>query len=363
MRLAILGAGSVGFSSAVLAAQRGHEPTLWSPSGARTALLREGRKLVATGVTEASISPRIADTCADAVAGADVVMIAVTCEGTRPVIDMVAPHLAATQTVVLSSHSSLSALYLSSLLAARDVAAPIMALGTTIAYSRQTSLDAVHLWYLRDWIDCAAVPADVGPAAMTRCQELFGERFFMRENVLTAAMCNVNAIAHMGMLLGNFTRMEQAESWHPFRYATPACARLIVALDRERLAVAAALGATLPDFADFLHHTYHVPVMPIAEQFQAMYQQGDEMVGPADAETRWLTQDIPYLAATLELIARIAGVPVPIHAAALTMFATLYGRDLRLNNDILPRLGIDRMELPELLEFARVGHIKQHARI
>ena len=103
--------------------------------------------------------------------------------------------------------------------------------------------------------------------------------------------------------------------------------------------------------------------MPIAEQFQAMYRQGDEMAGPADTETRWLTQDIPYLAATLELIAGIARVPVPIHAAALTMFATLYGRDLRLNNDILPRLGIDRMELPELLEFARVGHRKQHARI
>ena len=223
MRLAILGAGSVGFSSAVLAAPWQLTHALVMPSGARTALLRDGRKLVATGVTEASVAPRIADTCADAVAGADVVMIAVTCEGTRAVMDMVAPHLAATQTVVLSSHSSLSALYLSSLLAARDVAAPILALGTTIAYSRQTSLSEVHLWYLRDWIDCAAVPAAAGPAAMALCRELFGDRFFMRENVLTAAMCNVNAIAHMGMLLGNFTRIEGAESWHPFRYATPAC--------------------------------------------------------------------------------------------------------------------------------------------
>ncbi len=168
-------------------------------------------------------------------------------------------------------------------------------------------------------------------------------------------MCNVNAVAHMGMLLGNFTRIERGESWHPFLFATPGCARLVAALDSERLAVAAALGATVPDFAEFLHYTYHVPVLPIADQFQLMYEQHGEMRGPDSIETRWLSQDIPYLAATLEMIAGIIGVPVPIHAAAMTMFATLYGHDLRQSNDILPRLRIAEMTMAELLSFARTG--------
>ncbi|WP_376097392.1 hypothetical protein ACE7GA_06650 [Roseomonas sp. CCTCC AB2023176] len=37
MRVTILGAGAVGPAAAVLAASRGHDVTLWSPSGAGTA--------------------------------------------------------------------------------------------------------------------------------------------------------------------------------------------------------------------------------------------------------------------------------------------------------------------------------------
>ena len=42
MRVAILGAGAIGFGGAAFLSERGHEPILWSPSGKRTVELAAG---------------------------------------------------------------------------------------------------------------------------------------------------------------------------------------------------------------------------------------------------------------------------------------------------------------------------------
>src|SRR5438445_3018580 len=130
MKVTIIGAGGIGLSMAAVLLERGHAVKMWTPSGETTAPFRAGKKLVVDGILKGEFAPSAAASVQDAVSGAAVVLIAVPGNGHRAVIDAIAPHLAAGQIVVISSHCSLSALYLSQRLAARGVACPIAAWAT-----------------------------------------------------------------------------------------------------------------------------------------------------------------------------------------------------------------------------------------
>src|SRR5882724_2802530 len=125
MQVAILGAGAIAYGNAALLCRDGHDVTLWSPSGRRTATLAAGAPLGATGAVEGRFHPRIAASCADALSGAEAVVVAVPGYGHRHVLDAAAPFLRSEQVVVFSSHMSLAALYLAGLLRKRGMTAPI----------------------------------------------------------------------------------------------------------------------------------------------------------------------------------------------------------------------------------------------
>src|SRR4051812_48232097 len=136
MRVAVLGAGAIGFGGTAYLISRGHEPIIWSPSGGRTVELAAGKPLVATGALQGDFRPQVAASCADAVASADAIFIALPANGHRLVFDAAAPHIKAGQTVIISGHLSFGALYLARKLADRGVKAPIVAWGTTVTTGR-----------------------------------------------------------------------------------------------------------------------------------------------------------------------------------------------------------------------------------
>src|SRR5437899_4091204 len=93
MRVSILGAGAIAYGLAVYLAEAGHDPMLWSPSGKRTEALAAGELLKATGAIETTVPVRIAKDCKEAIATADVVMIALPANGHKKVMDAAAPYL------------------------------------------------------------------------------------------------------------------------------------------------------------------------------------------------------------------------------------------------------------------------------
>ncbi len=357
MKVTILGAGAVGRSTAAILLNRGHAVMLWSPHGRSTASLRGGGPLVATGALTGDFFPAIADNLERAVRDADVVMMTLPCEAHRTVIETFAPFVRGGQVVIISSHCSLGAIYLAQLLAVRRVGCPIVALGTTIAYSRAEGDAGVQIWYLRDRVECATLPTSASSVGLATCEALFGKRFSPLKDVIAASLSNVNGQAHLAMVLANFTRMERGEKWHPFEYATDSVSRLAVALDAERLATAAAYQAPVQSFAEFLHFTYGVPLSPVADMFRAMHARGDDMVGPATLESRWITQDMPFIVFPMMELAKRAAVKTPLHDGALNVMSALYGRDLHAGNDLFSALEIATRSVDEIRALARGGDV------
>ncbi len=356
MQVGIVGAGAVAFATAAFLEQAGHRPKLWSLSGSRTADLAKGSPLIATDAIEGSFRPAVATSARDVVEGADIVFLALPANGHRTAMDAIAPYLAEGQTVVISSHASFGALYLSKLLAARDVEVPIVAWGTTLTGGRQIGQCEVKVSTVRKQIDIATLPANLSAHGYSVCETLAGERFVDRGGILAVALSNLNPQNHLGIALCNLTRMERGESWSQGQNVTPAVGRLLEALDRERLAIAAALDLKVRSIFEHFHLSFHVPIASISEMNQQMHDEGRGGSGPSTAESRYVLEDVPFGLVVTEVLGQLAGRPTVLHTSGIEIFSALYGIDFRARNDLLKSLSIDRMSLDELDGLCRSGY-------
>ena len=281
MRVAILGAGSIAFATAALLAREGHQPVLWSPSGRRTAALAAGTPLTARGVVEGLFHPIIAQTCADALAEANVAYIAVPGYAHRAVIEAMAPHLRPDQPVIFSSHMSFSLLYLLQQRAPHGPAPQVIAWGTTVVTGRQTAPAEVTVSNIRAKVDMTVLPPAAGPDAAALCTALFGDRFVLRDGLAAIALSNLNPQNHLAIALCNLTRMEKGEHWLQYANITGAVGRLLEALDRERLAVAAAYGASVKTLHEHFRLSFAAEGNTMAEQAASLSARGADVAAPA----------------------------------------------------------------------------------
>ncbi|MDQ6638703.1 MAG: NAD/NADP octopine/nopaline dehydrogenase family protein [Pseudomonadota bacterium] len=355
MRVSILGAGAVAYGAAAYLARAGHDPMLWSPSGTRTADLAAGKPLIARNAIEGTFTPRVASSCADAVADADVVMLALPGYGHKFALDAAAPHVREGQPIIIGSHMSFGALYLSRLLAARGIRAPIIAWGTTLTTGRQESMTEVNVMTVRHRVDLAAVPESAGDQGHALCTELFGDRFVKRDGLLAIALSNLNPQNHLAIALLNLTRMERAEVWGQSENITPAVGRLIEALDRERLAIAEAFGLSVRTVREHFSLSFHVPLASVSEMSQEMHRQGRGGFGPKTANSRYVLEDVPFGLLPTVVLGRIAGHPATLHESGMAIFSAAYGRDFTQDNDLLPELGLETMSAAQLQRLARAG--------
>lgn len=355
MRVGIVGAGSIAFGMAAFLEQRGHRATLWSPSGERTRALAAGEALVAQGAVEGTFHPLAAASAEALVTDAEAIVIALPAYGHKDVLDAIAPHVTSAQTVIFSSHASFGALYLSRLLAARDVIAPIVAWGTTVVTGRQTSPTSVNVNTVRKKVDLATVPASRSADGLAVCQTLFGDRFVDRQSLMAIALSNLNPQNHMGIALGNMTRMERGEAWSQGQNVTPNVGRLLEALDEERIAIATALGLEVRTIFQHFHLSFHVPVSSISQMNQEMHDAGNGGTGPATAESRYVTEDVPFGLLMTAKIGRLVDRPAQLHESGVQIFSAMYGRDFTAENNLLAALDVDAMSLEQLNGLCRDG--------
>lgn len=355
MRVSILGAGGAAYGAAAQLFACGHDPMLWSPSGQSTLELAAGAPLRATTAIEASFHPRIASSAEEAVTNADVVMLVMPGNAHKMALEATARHLREGQPVIISSHASFGALYLSKLLAARGVRAPIIAWGTTLTTGRKQTPTQVNVGSLRSKIDMASVPESGLEDGHALCTALFGDRFVKRDGLLAIALSNLNPQNHLAIALFNLTRMERGESWGQAEYVTTAVGRVMEALDAERLAIADAFGLSVRTIREHYAFSYHLPVASIAEMNADLHAQGRGGFGPTTLESRYVLEDAPFGMFPTVLLGRLVGRPATLHDAGLTMLSGAYGRDFADDNDLLPTLDFAEMTREELQKRARLG--------
>ena len=358
VRVGIAGAGSIAMGTAALLRQNGHDPMLWSPSGRGTAGLADA-PLSATGAIEEAFHVRVADSAETLAHENDVLFLALPGYGHKAVMDALVPHIAEGQQVIISSHASLGAIYLLQRLAERGVSAPITAWGTTVVTGRRQEGTTVAVNTVRKLVDMCTVPDAASGPALDLCRQLFGDRFQPRDGLLAISLSNLNPQNHMGIALGNMTRMERGETWSQGQNVTPNVGRLLEALDAERLGIAEALGLSVRTIFEHFHLSFHVPVASISEMNQQMHAEGNGGTGPASADSRYVTEDVPYGLALTVALGDLVGRPAELHRAGIRIFSAMYGRDFAAENELLEALELHRFSLDDLKGAARTGLLAQ----
>ncbi|MFK7891282.1 MAG: NAD/NADP octopine/nopaline dehydrogenase family protein [Granulosicoccus sp.] len=359
IRIGLAGAGSVAFGTACVLLQNGHCPMLWSPSGKRTKELSAGKTITASKSIEGEFKPATASDARQLAADNDVLMLVVPGYAHKHVMDALIPHIRPRHTVIISSHASLGALYLTRELARRDVSVPVIAWGTTLTTGRQGDLCSVQVNTVRSQIDFCVLPSSRTDKAQGLCESLFGQRFVARDGLLAISLSNLNPQNHMGIALGNISRMERGEAWSQGQNVTPAIGALLESLDLERLAIADQLGLTVRTIFEHFHLSFHVPVASISEMNQEMHAQGNGGTGPATADSRYVTEDVPYGLVVTAKLGRLAGKPAPLHEAGIALFSAMYRRDFTSENELLPALELDNYSLDELRDACFSGRLSE----
>ena len=349
----IAGAGSIALGTAALLAENGHDPMLWSPSGKGTKGLEDG--VTAEGALEMTFAPRISTTAEKLVEGNDVLVIALPAYGHKSVMDAIAPFVRDGQHIIVSSHASLGAIYLKRLLEDRGISAPITAWGTTVVTGRRQNGPVVRVNTVRSRVDLCTVPDTQSEDALAMCQRLFGDRFQSRSGLLAISLSNLNPQNHLGIALGNITRMERGEAWSQGQNVTPKVGRLLEQLDLERLAIAEALDLKVKTIFEHFHLSFHVPVSSISEMNQQMHAQGNGGTGPATADSRYVTEDVPYGLQLTAVLGRLVDRPAILHEAGIEIFSAMYDRKFAQENELLQALDLERYSLDDLQNAARTG--------
>eukprot|EP00536_Pseudo-nitzschia_multiseries_P014227 jgi/Psemu1/214128/e_gw1.673.37.1 len=383
LKVGVAGAGAVAFGMASILSKSGHHSLLWSPSGKGTIELmdeedsdsdgRERQSITSTGALDHEFSPKIVSSAQQLAMESDVLIIALPANGHKQVFDALAPHLSTSSPsssaapkkhIIISSHASFGALYLSQFLhELGNHHHTITSWGTTVCTARRTSGRTVDIKTIRKSVDTSCVPESHLASSLELCNRLFpGINFRPREGLLAITLSNLNPQNHLAIALGNISRMDKGEEWYQFQNITPRIGGFLEALDKERLAIASALGLDVKTVYEHFNLSFHVPIPEsgsLSEMCQGIYEKGNDVYGPIVADSRYITEDVPFGLAPVVALGKLVGRPAVLHESGMAICNAMYGRDFSAENDLLEAIGLDQIELGELQEAARTGQLSK----
>jgi opine dehydrogenase len=205
---------------------------------------------------------------------------------------------------------------------------------------------AVRLASLKRRLHVAALPASDGPAVVELVRQALPPAA-LATSVFQTGLGTMNPILHVPGMLGNQGRLDAGE---PFQFygagITPSVARVIDALDGERMALARAFGVEVPTIRGWLAGTYGLEGDDLYHLIQRLHREVfKDSPAPSTLDARYVTEDVPYgLVPTAEL-GRLAGVPTPIADALIAVASVALGRDFRREGRTLARMGLEGLSL------------------
>jgi opine dehydrogenase len=355
MRVAVLGAGNGGVASAFDFAQHGHDVALYAPPeyGENVVAVDRAGGIRSSGELEGFAPVRYAGhDAAEAMAGAELVLVVGPAYATEPLAALAGPHLTDDTAVLICPGSCAGAIAFMRA-AGLELDDPRRVVGetSTLPYAvRVTEPGAVTVFHkLTSDVFLAGVPragtdrllalvSDVWPAV---------ER---AESVFQTTLQNGNPVIHPAVTLLNAGLLERTGGRFLFyeEGVTESVGRLIEAVDLERIAIADKLGLTIlsePVIGvrqGYMLEENYSTGYSTAPGFQGIQAQGS-------LDHRYLTEDVGYSLVFLSDLAGRLGVPTPVIDAVIAIASVVLGRDFTAEGKrTMSTLGLDGMPAAEL---------------
>jgi opine dehydrogenase len=362
--VAVLGAGNGGCAAAADLTRRGHAVRLYSRSPASLAPVAERGGLELKAAAGEGFVPlaRITGDLREAVEGVDVVLVVVPSLAHAWYGAQLAPLLRPEQLVLLNPGHTLGGLHFAAGLRQGGYQGPLR-LGETATLTYATRLvgpATVEIYRVAPRLPFAAFPGKHQHALLAALQPLYPS-LVPAQSVLETALMNINAVEHPPQMLFNAGWVEATQGDFYFYYqgTTPAVARAIEAVDRERLALVRALGFPAVSFLERFHEAGYTTDEGLrsGSVYVAMQESAPNrwMRAPRSLDHRYMHEDVGHGLVPICELAALADVPTPVMRSLVDLAGLLVDVDYWATGRSLATLGLGGMSLARLAEYLYEG--------
>jgi opine dehydrogenase len=289
-----------------------------------------------------------------AIDGAEVIIVVTGGNAQETVARSLAPLLQDGQIILLIQGNTGGSLVVRRALAAADCRAQVdVAEMDNYPYScRRLSPTRIRPIVKKRWLQIATLPGRRIDHVFPRLAPLFPSAV-AAPDVIHTGFTNANAMLHVANCVANAGKIDRGE---PYRFyadgVTPAVARLYSAINAERVAVAAAFGATVPTLEDWFDRVYGVRGADLVETCELLTTNSDgpyQATGtPNSFDHKYITEDVPVGLIPMRAFGAAASVPTPATDALITTACTLAGDDFGAEARTLERMGLGGMTAAQI---------------
>ena len=345
--IAIIGAGNGGFNLVAHLGAAGHKMRLHDIEDARLRELRArgGIETGPMGNGFAALDLVTTDLGA-VVKGADIIVVVTGGHRQASAATALAPVLADGQTILLVQGNTGGSLAFRRVLDAAGCRARIdVAEMDNYPYSSKKLGPAKMAPIVtKRWLQIASFPGNRIDAVFATLGPLFPTAV-AAANVLHTGFTNANAMLHVANCVANATRIEHGETYKFYAEGvTSGVARVLEAINSERVKAAAALGAAVPTLVDWFDRVYKVREATLVEAFHKLTYNADGPYGgtpaPKSFASNYIAEDVPVGLMPIAALGKAAGVPMSATQTLIDMTCLLTGTRYPATARTLEHMGL-----------------------
>lgn len=358
----MIGAGHGGKAMAAHLAMRGFPVRLFNRTAERVEAIKARKGI---GLTlpddEEGLGPLelVTSDIGLAVQGSKVIMVVIPATGHREIAQRCAPHLQDGQIVVLNPGRTGGALEFKNVLNLSGCKADVIVAEaqTFIFASRSMGPAEAKIFRIKNTVPLAALPANRTPEVLVALEEAYPQ-FIAAPNVLHTSLNNMGAIFHPALTLLNAGRIESTLGDFEFYVdgVTLSVAKVLEALDRERMTVAAILGIRAVSALEWLEEAYAATGSNLLEAIH----NNPGYVGikaPRSLEHRYIFEDVPMSLVPISNLGENFGVSTRAIDAIIHLARIVHGIDYRQWGRSMADMGIPNLTVAEIKHFVDTGEL------
>jgi opine dehydrogenase len=288
---------------------------------------------------------------------ADVIMVVVPSSAHADIARISAPHLKTGQIVLLHPGRTCGAIEFAKVLSdSGSEAQPIISEAETFIYaSRSDGPAQARIFRIKDAVPLAALPATCTQHVLETIAPAYPQ-YIDGVNVLHTGLNNMGAIFHPALTLLNAGRIESTHGDFQFYIdgVTPSVARVLEALDRERVTVAASMGIRARTAMEWLEMAYGAKGVDLYEAIQN--QSGYYGIrAPSTLNHRYIFEDIPMSLVPIGALGQRYGVSVRGIDSIIRLACIIHRTDYWRRGRTLDKLGIKDLSVGEITLYVNEG--------
>ena len=357
MKIAVIGAGNGGQSIAGYLALRGYETSLYDIDVQKMDILKQKGGIELTGRIEGfGKIDCITTDIAEAVKGAEIVMVTTVANAHRAVAKSIATYVEEGQVIILNPGRTCGALVFNQTLQTQGCTKRYyLGEAQTLVYAcRVIENGKVNIIGVKDEVFLSGLPASDTDYILSKINPMY-PCFVKADNVLRTSLENIGAMFHPCVCLFNAATIERQDEFWFYRDMTEQVARFIEKFDQERLAVGKAYGVDLLSVTEWIKFAYKDTEGDTLCERMKNNPAYHDIKAPGTIFTRQLTEDIPTGVLPIMELGKAARVGVPLLTSMVNTIEALLDMDLHTNGRSLKNLGLEGKSKDEILNFITNG--------